>query len=247
MNYKLILQYDGTRYDGWQRQGNTDKTIQGKLEETLTKLLGEPIEIFGAGRTDAGVHALGQVANFHSSQNLNPESLKNSLNAYLPEDIAVLSAETVSERFHSRLNASGKLYRYRVSVGTEKNVFERRQIYPLNQPLYVERMRRGASLMLGEWDFKGFSTARKSKKSTVRRLDSIRILEEHGEVILEFEGNGFLYNMVRILTGTLLEIGMGKREIESVEEVFQTGDRAKAGFTASARGLTLVKVFYPES
>lgn len=247
MNYRLILQYDGTRYDGWQRQGNTDKTIQGKIEEILSRLLGEPIEIFGAGRTDAGVHALGQTANFHTDKKLDPEKLKNDLNVFLPEDIAVISASTVPARFHSRLNAEGKLYRYRVALGMEKDVFERRQIYPLNQPLDVEAMRMGAKLLLGERDFRGFSTMRKSKKSTVRRLDRIEITESRGEVDLEFEGNGFLYNMVRILTGTLLEIGMGKRKTDSIEKILESGDRTLAGFTAPARGLTLVKVFYPEN
>ena len=247
MNYRLILQYDGSRYDGWQRQGNTEKTIQGKIEETLTKLLGEPVEIDGAGRTDAGVHALGQTANFHTDQRLDPERLKEELNRYLPEDIGVIRAEEVPERFHSRLNALGKTYRYRVATGEGKNVFERKQIYLLNQPLDVEAMRQGAALMIGEKDFRGFSSMKKTKKSTVRRLESIKIRELPGEVRLEFTGNGFLYNMVRILTGTLLEIGMGKRDPESIEEVFQKKDRNLAGFTAPARGLTLVEVFYPKN
>lgn len=246
MNYRLLIQYDGTRYDGWQRQGNTEKTIQGKLEETLSKLLSEEVELSGAGRTDAGVHALGQVANFHTAQQLNVWGLKKDLNRYLPEDIAVLEVKEVPERFHSRLSADGKIYRYRVALETEKNVFERRQIYHLNQPLDVEAMRTASACLVGERDFKGFSSGRKGKKSTVRCLNSICIQEKQGEVVLEFQGNGFLYNMVRILTGTLLEIGMKKRTLESIEKVFQTGDRTQAGFTAPARGLTLVEVFYPE-
>ena len=244
MNYRLILQYDGSRYDCWQRQGNKEKTVQGKIEEVLSRLLEEPVEIDGAGRTDAGVHALGQTANFHTERKLDPEELKAALNQFLPEDIGVLRAEEVPERFHSRLNARGKTYRYRVATGEEKNVFERKQIYPLDQPLDVDAMRRGAALMIGEKDFRGFSSMKKTKKSTVRRLESIEIREVSGEVRLEFTGNGFLYNMVRILTGTLLEIGMGKREPESVETIFREKDRNLAGFTAPARGLTLVEVFY---
>ena len=170
MNYRLILQYDGSRYDGWQRQGNTEKTVQGKIEEVLSRLLEEPVEIDGAGRTDAGVHALGQTANFHTERKLDPEELKAALNKFLPEDIGVLRAEEVPERFHSRLNARGKTYRYRVATGEEKNVFERKQIYPLDQPLDVDAMRRGAALMIGEKDFRGFSSMKKTKKSTVRRL-----------------------------------------------------------------------------
>lgn len=247
MNYRLILQYDGSRYDGWQRQGNTEKTVQGKIEEVLSRLLEEPVEIDGAGRTDAGVHALGQTANFHTERKLDPEELKAALNQFLPEDIGVLRAEEVPERFHSRLNARGKTYRYRVATGEEKNVFERKQIYPLDQPLDVDAMRRGAALMIGEKDFRGFSSMKKTKKSTVRRLESIEIREVSGEVRLEFTGNGFLYNMVRILTGTLLEIGMGKREPESVETIFREKDRNLAGFTAPARGLTLVEVFYQKN
>ena len=244
MNYKLEIQYDGSRYDGWQRQGNTGKTIQGKIEETLEKLLEKPVEIYGAGRTDGGVHALRQVANFHFERDVDPEKLKSELNRYLPEDIGILSVTKVPERFHSRLNATGKIYRYRVALGNYKNIFDRKQIYPLNQPLNVDAMKKGAALMTGEKDFKGFSSGKKGKKSTVRRLDSIEIREGQGEVILEFKGNGFLYNMVRILTGTLLEIGMGKREIETIPEIFTTGERTLAGFTAPARGLTLVEVFY---
>lgn len=247
MNYKLVIQYDGSRYDGWQRQGNTGKTIQGKIEEILEKILGDKVEIAGAGRTDAGVHALGQTANFHWPKPLSEETLKKELNTYLPEDIGILSVEKVPERFHSRLNAVEKIYRYRVSLGDGKNVFERKQIYPLNQPLDVEKMRKAADLMVGEKDFKGFSTGKKGKKSTVRKLRAIRISEKNGEVVFEFQGDGFLYNMVRILTGTLLEIGMGKREIGSIPEIFETKDRALAGFTAPARGLTLVEVFYPGS
>lgn len=167
MNYRLILQYDGSRYDGWQRQGNTEKTVQGKIEEVLSRLLEEPVEIDGAGRTDAGVHALGQTANFHTERKLDPEELKAALNQFLPEDIGVLRAEEVPERFHSRLNARGKTYRYRVATGEEKNVFERKQIYPLDQTLDVDAMRRGAALMIGEKDFRGFSSMKKTKKSTV--------------------------------------------------------------------------------
>jgi len=185
------------------------------------------------------------VANFHCDRKLDTDRLMRELNTYLPEDIGVVSAEAVPERFHSRLNAVGKIYRYRVANGQGKNVFERKQIYPLDQPLDLTAMRQGAELLIGEKDFKCFSTGKKTKKSTVRNLKEIRIEEGNGEVVFEFEGDGFLYNMVRIMTGTLLEIGMGKRKVSSIAEIFASGDRTVAGFTAPARGLTLVKVFYP--
>ena len=244
MNYKLLIQYDGSRYDGWQRQGNTGSTIQGKIEEVLSRLLDTTVEIDGAGRTDAGVHALGQVANFHIDRKLDTGKLQKDLNTYLPEDIGILEVKDAAERFHSRLNATGKIYRYRVATGNGKNVFERKQIYLLNEPLDLEKMKKAAELLIGEKDFKGFSTGKKTKKSTVRNLKEIRILERADEVIFEFEGDGFLYNMVRILTGTLLEIGMGKRELSSIPKIFEKQDRALAGFTVPARGLTLVEVFY---
>ena len=246
MNYRLTLQYDGSRYDGWQRQGNTEKTIQGKIEETLTRLLGETVEIDGAGRTDAGVHALGQSANFHTDRKLDPEKLKAELNTYLPEDIGVVRVEEVPERFHSRLNALGKTYRYRVATGERKNVFERKQIYQLNQPLDVEAMRLGAALLVGEKDFRGFSSMKKTKKSTVRRLESVKIRELPGEVEFDFTGNGFLYNMVRIITGTLLEVGKGDYPPEKVKEILAAKDRKMAGATARPEGLTLVRIQYPE-
>ena len=171
-NYKMIIQYEGARYDGWQKQGNTENTIQGRLEKVLERMAGCPVEVHGSGRTDAGVHAMGQVANFHLPDGYRPdaECIRTYLNQYLPDDIAITELIMVPERFHSRLNALGKTYRYRVATGEGKNVFERKQIYPLNQPLDVEAMRLGAALLVGEKDFRGFSSMKKTKKSTVWSL-----------------------------------------------------------------------------
>lgn len=245
-NIKLILEYDGSRYDGWQKQGNTDNTIQGKLEAILEKWTGEETEIHGSGRTDAGVHAKGQVANFHVDAKIcqKAEEAKIYLNRYLPDDIRVLEAKEVSERFHSRLNAVRKTYSYTVETADKKNVFERKYVYGLGECLDVERMRTAAGYLLGEHDFKSFCSNKKMKKSTVRRLDSIEIVERGSQVSFVYKGNGFLYNMVRILTGTLLEVGLGKRRPEEMQTILAAMNREAAGMTAPPEGLFLVNVEY---
>lgn len=243
MNYRLIIQYDGTRYAGWQRQVTARDTIQGKIEDVLGRMTGEKVEISGAGRTDAGVHARGQVANVHLPEGRSAEEIRDYLNAYLPEDICVTEVSEVSERFHSRLNAGAKTYLYRISTDSIKNVFERRYIYDLNESLDVERMKEAAAYLIGEHDFQSFC-AKKMKKSTVRQLYSIEFKERKGELQIFYRGSGFLYNMVRILTGTLIEVGRHERTPESVAEVLRAKERAKAGYTAPAKGLCLVRVEY---
>lgn len=243
MNYRLLIQYDGTRYAGWQRQTMTKETIQGKIEDVLGRMTGEKVEITGAGRTDAGVHARGQVANVHLTERRGAEEIRDYLNRYLPEDICVLEVSEAAERFHSRLNAGTKTYLYRISTNKIKNVFERKYIYELDEALNVKRMKEAASYLLGTHDFQGFC-ARKMKKSSVRRMDAIEFRELDGELQIFYRGNGFLYHMVRILTGTLIEVGRGERKPESVTEALLTGERAKAGYTAPAKGLCLVRVDY---
>lgn len=243
MNYKMLIQYDGTKYAGWQRQKVTGNTIQGKLEDVLTRMAGEKAEICGAGRTDAGVHARGQVANVHLSEPVDVEEMRDYLNRYLPEDICVTEVRVVSERFHSRLNAGTKTYLYRISTNGIRNVFERKYIYDLDQSLDVARMKEAAAYLTGEHDFQGFCS-RKMKKSTVRRIDSIEFREIPGELQIIFKGNGFLHHMVRILTGTLIEVGRNERKPESVREILRTRDRARAGYTAPAKGLCLMRVEY---
>lgn len=246
-NIRLLLQYDGSRYDGWQKQKNTDKTIQGKLEQILERLYGEAIEVHGSGRTDAGVHALGQVANFHLPRQAavrNPEEIRAYLNRYLPEDIAVLEAEAVPERFHSRLNAAAKTYCYRIETAEKKDVFSRKYVYGLGKTLDLDEMRKAAGYFMGTHDFRAFCSLKKFKKSTVRTLFSIDIAEKGTVVEIFYTGDGFLYNMVRILTGTLVEIGRKERSAESVKEILESGNRELAGFTAPPEGLFLQKVFY---
>ena len=245
MNHiKIVLQYDGSRYDGWQKQGNTGQTIQGKLEDVLEKLAGVPVEVRGAGRTDAGVHALGQTADFYIPDPISPSEVKSYLNRYLPEDIRILKAEQAGERFHSRLNAVSKTYRYVIETGEKKDVFQRKYVYGLGKRPDVEAMKQGASFLTGERDFKSFCANKKMKKSTVRTVYSIDIREEGSRIILTFRGNGFLYHMVRIMTGTLIEVGLGKRPPEDIKRILAAANREEAGFTAPAEGLFLVKVDY---
>lgn len=245
-NVKLILEYDGTRYDGWQKQGNTDNTIQGKLESVLSRWAGEAVEIHGSGRTDAGVHAKAQTANFHIDSKSCPtaEAAREYLNRYLPEDIRVLEAEEVSERFHSRLSAVKKTYTYYVETAEKKNVFERRYVYGLGMEPDVEAMEQAARYLIGEHDFKSFCSNKRMKKSTVRTLEEIRIRKEGTKLIFVYTGNGFLYNMVRILTGTLLEVGIGERRPEDMIKILEAKNREAAGRTVPPEGLFLTRVEY---
>lgn len=243
-NVALLLQYDGSRYDGWQRQGNTDNTIQGRLETVLEKMTGTFQEVHGSGRTDAGVHALGQVANVHLETEMTEEETETYLNRYLPEDILVLEAVTVPERFHSRLWAKEKTYTYWIETAKRCPVFQRKYIYTLGESLNAEAMRQAALILEGTHDFAGFCTNRNKKKSTVRTLKSLEIHSHGSQMELVMTGDGFLYNMVRILAGTLIETGLGRRKPQSVAGILAEGDRQKAGFTAPAQGLFLTAVTY---
>lgn len=243
-NIKVILQYEGTRYQGWQRQDSTGNTIQGKLEALLSKMCGKKVEVDGSGRTDSGVHALGQVANFHIETEKTPEEIMDYMNFYLPEDIAVIWAEEVSERFHSRLNAKGKTYCYRVLNSDVPHIFDRRYVYAVPDALDMDAMRRAADALCGTHDYRAFTSNKKSKKSTVRTVDSIDMERIGDEIRFTFKGNGFLYHMVRIMMGTLLEVGMHKRDAGQMEWLLKEGTREDTGFLAPAIGLTLVEVRY---
>lgn len=244
-NFKLIIQYDGTRYQGWQRLGNSDNTIQGKIENILSKMCGHSVEIHGSGRTDAGVHAMAQVASFKINTTKSAYEIKAYLNQYLPQDIGILSCEVMPERFHARLNAKSKHYRYRLWDSNDKNIFERKYITTVNEKLDENKMLESAKLLLGTHDFRAFSSVNKRfKKSTVRTITQIDIQRIGGEIRLDFYGDGFLYHMVRILTGTLVEIGLGERKPESILTAFETLDRQDAGITMPPEGLILQEIFY---
>lgn len=242
-NIRLDICYDGTRYQGWQRLGNTENTIQGKLETALSRLLGEEIEVSGSGRTDAGVHAQGQVANFHCQSDLPTEQILAGLRAYLPEDIGIVDCKEAAPRFHARLNAARKTYCYRIWNSQAPCVFQRRYVTPLTDVLDISAMEQAVPYFLGEHDFSAFCGNPKMKKSTVRRIDSIEIRREGQEIRILVTGNGFLHNMVRILVGTLIEVGRGQRQASDIPMLFG-GKRAQAGFLAPAQGLCLMEVEY---
>lgn len=242
-NYKIIIQYEGTRFQGWQRQASTENTIQGKIEAILTVMCGQPVEINGAGRTDSGVHAKAQVANFRIDTDKNPDEIMDYLNRYLPEDIAVVAIEEAEERFHARLRAKGKHYRYRIRTTPVPDVFSRKYVYVLPGNFDIAQMQRACEMLSGEHDFRSFTSNHRIKKSTVRNIN-IMLTQTDEEIILDYTGDGFLYHMVRILTGTLIEIGRKERNPEDLEAVFRAGDRSKAGYLVPAQGLTLMEVYY---
>ena len=242
-NIRLDICYDGTRYNGWQRQTSHDNTIQGKIETALSRILGEPIEISASGRTDTGVHARGQVANFHTDSNFVCDDLLSELRKYLPEDIGIYSCREVSPRFHARLNALKKTYQYRLWNSCAPCVFERRFVAVMEECLDVELMNEAAQLFLGTHDFSAFCANKKMKKSTVRTIKSFTVERVGEEVRFTVTGNGFLHNMVRILVGTLVEVGRGEREMDSIPALFG-GKREQAGFLAPGKGLCLMEVRY---
>ncbi len=242
-NYRFIIMYDGSRYYGWQRLPEHD-TIQGKLEAVLERLCGEPVEVIGAGRTDAGVHAWRMAANAVLETVLGPEEIREYLNRYLPEDIAVREVKEAGPRFHARYNATGKSYCYTCFDGPVRPVFDRKYVYALEESPDLEAMREAALLLKGEHDFRNFCMNPRMKKSTVRVVDRIYIEREGDYIRFTFHGMGFLQNMVRIMVGTLLEVGWGHMSLARVEEVLHSRERQKAGPTAPAQGLCLLQVDY---
>lgn len=243
-NYKLTISYDGGRYQGWQRLKGVDNTIQGRLEATLSRILGEEVEVIGSGRTDAGTHALGQVANFHTASPLTAEEILAQLRRYLPEDIGIESCEEVDGRFHSRYLAKEKTYIYRVWNSDRPCVFQRRYVYQLEAELDENAMKAACEVFLGRQDFAAFCANKRMKKSTVRTIYQCGFRREGEELIFTFRGDGFLYNQVRIMVGTILEAGMGRLTTKEIQEILATGRREQAGYTVPAKGLCLMEVQY---
>jgi tRNA pseudouridine38-40 synthase len=244
-NIKLTIQYDGTDYFGWQRQKNTRLTISEIIEERLKKILRRKIKLIAAGRTDTGVHARDQVANFTTSSSMAAARLRHSLNALLPEDIRILTVQDVAPDFNSRYSAKSKTYRYTILNTPVPDVFLRRYVYhfPLSR-LDESAMRRASKLLIGSHDFASFKRTDKKKRSTVRDLKSIRVIRQGGFIRIEVTAKSFLYHMVRNIAGTLIEIGKGKLAPGSLKNILLAKDRKSAGPTAPARGLCLVKVKY---
>lgn len=242
-NYKFVLEYDGSRYSGWQRLPGQN-TIQGKLENVLGLMCGAGVEVTGAGRTDGGVHAKGMVANAWMDTELGCEEIRDYMNRYLPDDIAVREVREASPRFHARYNAIGKTYCYTCHEGKVNPVFDRKYYTPLEESPNLERMREAAEILKGRHDFRNFCANLRMKKSTVRDVDKIEIERVDGYLYFTFHGTGFLQNMVRIMVGTLLEVGCGRMSAQQVAEALESPDRHKAGPTAPAQGLCLMKVDY---
>ena len=240
--YKLMIAYDGTRWQGWQRQALTERTVQGVLERTISEALGYPVEVNGSGRTDAGVHASGQTASVVLSGAAEQDFFTGKVNAMLPEDIRILDAQG----FHARKSAVGKAYEYYVDAGERPDVFRRRYCYHFPYSPDLDAMQKAARYLEGTHDFAGF-TDKRDETSTKRTIYAIMVSRRDDLITFRFEGSGFMYHMVRILTGTLLEAGAGRRTPESVQDVLRTKDRGQAGFPAPARGLFLKEVWYEKT
>jgi tRNA pseudouridine38-40 synthase len=243
-NYKLTILYDGTRYHGWEKKPDQPDTIQGKLEGVLERMCEHPVKVIGAGRTDAGVHAKGMIANVYLDTSLSTQEICSYLNRYLPEDIAVKEVREAAPRFHARYKAVGKLYCYTCFDGAVKPVFNRKYVLRLDSQPNLEAMQKAAALLVGEHDFRSFCGNPRMKKSTVRRVDSIDIVRKGGYLYFNVHGTGFLQNMVRILVGTLLEVGYGRMEPEQMTAILEAKERKKAGPTAPPEGLCLMRVDY---
>ena len=241
--YKLIIAYDGTRYQGWQRQGNTDRTIQGLLERVIGEQTRYTVEINGSGRTDAGVHAKGQTASIVLAGQPEDGFFTERVNRFLPEDIRILDARLVKNGFHARKSAVGKVYEYHIDTGEKPDVFTRRYCCHFPEELDLGRMREAAGYLTGTHEFQAY-TDKRDENSTRRTIYDIMVSGQGGRVTVVYKGSGFLYHMVRILTGTLLEAGTHQRTAKSVRDALRLKDREQAGFLAPARGLFLKEVWY---
>ncbi|MEK7867718.1 MAG: tRNA pseudouridine(38-40) synthase TruA [Planctomycetota bacterium] len=242
-NVKLVVEYDGTAYEGWQSQASGN-TVQDALGRAILALTGERSTVYGAGRTDAGVHALGQVANFRTRTTVPTERVPLALNAHLPDDVSVVSAEEVPAGFHAQFSAKGKTYRYVVACRRSRPALDRNRVYWWRTELDLEGMKAAAVCLVGEHDFRAFGTETAGKENTVRRIDRLDIDFRRPYIDFTVRGNGFLYNMVRSLVGTLLLVGKGGLAPAAVKEILESRDRRKAGPVAPAKGLTLVEVHY---
>ncbi|APB30749.1 tRNA pseudouridine(38-40) synthase TruA [Vagococcus teuberi] len=243
-NIKMTIEYDGKRYQGWQRLGDSDKTIQGKIENIIHQMTGEKLEIVGSGRTDAGTHAKGQVANFKTESDLSLDDMLDFFHQYLPQDIVVTQLEEMPERFHSRYNAKGKQYSYYVWNQCIPSAFYKNYSMHVPEKLDMEKVELACEKLTGTHDFRGFSALKKTKKSTTRTITELSVKQEGAILHFTFVGDGFLHKMVRIMMGTLLDVGTGKMSLEDIDQVFDTKIRSNAGDTVPAQGLFLDEVFY---
>jgi len=244
-NFRFTLEYDGANFAGWQSQAGSQRSVQDVFETAIEQVTGTRLRVAASSRTDAGVHALGQVASAAIETQLAPVVLQRALNHHLPADVVVLAVEQAPEDFHARFSATGKLYRYRVWNAPTRSPMNAARTHWVPRRLDVPAMARAAEAFLGPHDFAALQAAGSEVESTVRTLKRLDVEREpSGEIAFSVEGDGFLRHMVRNLVGTLLEVGAGQRAVESIAELLACGDRSRAGPTAPARGLTLVRVFY---
>jgi tRNA pseudouridine38-40 synthase len=242
--FRLVIEYDGTNFSGWQTQPGR-RTVQGVLEQALFVMLKTPIRLQGAGRTDAGVHALGQVASFEADTDIIPERLRKGLCALARPDVSVVEAKVAPLGFNARFDALGKHYRYAIFSRPSPSPLRSTDRYFVPQPLNLDAMRTAASFLVGEHDFAAFRAKDCERETTVRRLSEVSVTEIKDDLFIDVKGDAFLKNMVRIIAGTLVDVGRGRLALQSVQEALRTGDRTAAGRTAPPNGLTLISVFYP--
>lgn len=242
-NIKITIEYDGKKFGGWQKQPNK-LNIQGEIEKAIGEITGEEIEINASGRTDAGVHSLGQVANFKTNSKIEIEKFPIAINSKLKQSIRIIEAEEVEESFHARYSCKGKKYRYIINNSKYGSAIYRDLEYHMPIKLDIEAMQKGIKYFEGEHDFKGFKASGTSSKSSVRTIYKANIIKEGDRIIIELEGNGFLYNMVRIISGTIVDVGLGKIKPEEIPEIIDSKDRIRAGKTLPPQGLYLVEVYY---
>ena len=243
-NIKLTIEYDGKKFGGWQKQP-TKLNVQGEIEQAIKEITGEDVELNASGRTDSGVHSLGQVANFKLEKSqIEVEKIPYALNSKLKKSIVIKEAEEVDEDFHARFSCKGKKYRYIINNSIQGTAIYRDLEYHMPQKLNVDKMKKAIKFFEGEHDFKGFRASGTSSKNSVRKIYKAEVIQEGERIIIELCGNGFMYNMVRIIAGTLVDVGLGKIEPESIPEIIDSKDRKKAGKTLPAHGLYLVEVFY---
>mgnify|MGYP004577306371 CR=1 FL=1 len=242
-NIRLTIEYDGKDYNGWQKQPNK-LNIQGEIERAIFNIMHEEVDLIGSGRTDAGVHSLGQVANFKTNSNFPIEKMPIALNSQLKNSIVIKKAEEVDERFHSRYNAKNKTYRYIINNSKTGTAIYRNLEYCYPFELDVEKMQKAAKYFEGEHDFKAFKSSGTSGKNSVRTIYKAEVKKDGERIIIELTGNGFLYNMVRIISGTLLDVGLGKIKPEEISKIIESKNRQNAGKTLPAHGLYLVCVEY---
>lgn len=242
-NIKLVLEYDGTAYHGWQRQINTP-TVQGIIEDKIRVITKNKVNLIGAGRTDAGVHAKGQAANFRTTARLQPASWQRALNSLLPSDIVVLQAKEVSERFHSRFSAKDKIYQYRILNRSQRSALTRLSVWHIPYPLNINVMKQASKILIGQHNFAAFQGSESETKTDRCHLKRLAIQRFGDLIMITIEANRFLQHMARNIVGTLVEVGRGKRKAQEVRKILQSRDRRLAGPTAPPQGLCLVEVKY---